>query len=504
MDEQLRRDWPMTLITTSGEAVGLPQGTMGNSEVGHQNIGAGRIVDQEIMRITRAIRDGSFFSNAALLEAMNRPFANGRNGRVHLLGLLSDGQVHSDIEHLFALIDLAKQQNVPADRLLIHVITDGRDVGPKSAMRYLAALENKLRDVGVGRIATVCGRYYTMDRDHRWQRTAWAYRALTGRGDSDAPPLTAATATDAVQHFYDNPPEPSRAGDEFVAPTLIASVDDPHVHDGDSVIFFNFRGDRPRQITRAFTLSDEQWSQVQGGGFDRGQRIDDLFFCTMSGYEAGLPVSAIAFEKPPKLKQVLGQVIAEAGLMQFRCAETEKFAHVTFFFNDYREEPFEGEQRELIPSPQEVSTYDQKPEMSAKGVCDAVCRRLASDDVPALLVVNFANPDMVGHTGNLDAVVKAVQTVDQCVGRIVEATLARGGSLIVTADHGNAEQMWDPEHDSPHTAHTVYDVPLFVVGEPFRNAALRSGGILGDIAPTVLSMLGIPQPKEMTGRSLLM
>ncbi len=503
VDAQLRRDWPMTLVTTCGESVGLPPGTMGNSEVGHQNIGAGRIVDQELMRITHAIRDGTFFENPSLVEAMQRPFAGDRDGHVHLMGLLSDGQVHSDIEHLFALIDLAKQQNVSADRLLIHVITDGRDVGPKSAVRYLSALQEKLHEAGVGRIATVCGRYYTMDRDHRWQRTAWAYRLLTGRGSSDAALRTAATAIDAVEHFYKNPPEPSRIGDEFIEPTLIASVDDPHIQDGDSVIFFNFRGDRPRQITRAFMLADEQWAQVQGGGFDRGQRVEDLYFCTMSGYEAGLPVSAIAFEKPPKLPNVLGQVISEAGLTQFRCAETEKFAHVTFFFNDYREDPLEHEHRELIPSPQDVSTYDQKPEMSAEGVCNAVCERLARDPVPELFVVNFANPDMVGHTGNLDAVIKAVETVDKCVGRIVEAALARGGSLIVTADHGNAEQMWDPEHDSPHTAHTVNDVPLFVVGKPFRNATLRPGGILGDIAPTLLDMLGIPQPKEMTGRSLL-
>jgi 2,3-bisphosphoglycerate-independent phosphoglycerate mutase len=501
VDDQLRTQWPHTLMTTCGEAVGLPPGTMGNSEVGHQNIGAGRIVDQELMRITKAIDIGSFFHNQALIEAMQRPQATG--GRVHLLGLLSDGKVHSTIEHLFALIDLAVQQQVPADRLLIHVITDGRDVGPCTALGYIDQLQAKLRETGIGHIASVIGRYYAMDRDHRWERTALAYHTLTGRGEMDAPMAIAASASEAVQRYYDQPSDANRASDEFVLPAIMADVPSPQIHDGDSVIFFNFRGDRPRQIVRAFMLDDAQWSQVQGGGFQRGKRLRDVHLCAMSRYEQGLPVSDVAFDKPPKLPSILGQVIADAGLTQFRCAETEKFAHVTFFFNDYREAPFTGESRVLIPSPQDVTTYDQRPEMSARGVCDAVLERLSQPDVPSLFVVNFANPDMVGHTGNLKAVVKAVETVDACVGRIVQATLQRGGSLIVTADHGNAEQMWNPATDVPHTAHTVYDVPLYVIGEAFRNRSLRDGGILGDIAPTALEMLKIPQPAAMTGRSLL-
>lgn len=514
VDDALRRDWPYTLIRTSGENVGLPPGTMGNSEVGHQNIGAGRIVDQEVMRITRAIRDGSFFANAALKSAFDHATRTG--GSVHLLGLLSDGQVHSDIEHLFALLELAAQCNFRGDRVLMHIITDGRDVGPKTALGYLDRLEGKMREMGIGRIATVMGRYYAMDRDHRWERIAAAYAVMTGRSVahprlSASPVRTARSARAAIEAYYANPDDASRDGDEFIPPVRVVAEesDDARgtVRDGDSVIFFNFRGDRPRQLTRAFTLDDAAWADVQAGGFERGERIDNLYFCTMTGYEAGLPVSAVAFEKPPKLKDILGEVVAREGLHQFRCAETEKFAHVTFFFNDYREQPFAGEERTLLPSPQDVGTYDQKPEMAAEEVCRAVLDRLeqgaGGSEMPGLFVVNFANPDMVGHTGKLDAVIQAVETVDACVGRIIDAVRKQGGALIVTADHGNAEQMWSPEHDSPHTAHTTYDVPLFVIGESFKATALRSGGRLADIAPTLLAMLGIDPPDAMTGRSLL-
>jgi 2,3-bisphosphoglycerate-independent phosphoglycerate mutase len=513
---QLMREWPNTLVITCGEDVGLPPGTMGNSEVGHQNIGAGRIVDQELMRITRAIRDGSFFQNRAFLAAIDHARQN--NSQLHLLGLVSNGYVHSDIEHLFALIDLIKQQNFPGERVFIHAITDGRDVGPSTGLDFITQLQARLASshpdvMKRPRIATVIGRYYAMDRDNRWERVAQAFATLTGREVHHAlmprgfKPRHATSATEAVQHYYDRPSEPSRTGDEFVLPTQIvdAHSDRPlaTIGDNDAVIFSNFRGDRPREITKAFVLSDHGWKNVTNGGFDRSAPIRNLFFCTMAGYEKGLPVSAIAFEKPPKMPNILGEVVSKAGLAQFRCAETEKFPHVTFFFNDYREEPFAGEKRELIPSPKDITTYDQKPQMSAQGVCDAVLRRLAAEDCEPLIIVNFANPDMVGHTGKLDAAIKAVEVVDECVGRIVDATLARGGSLIVMADHGNAEQMWDPETNSPHTAHTTYDVPLIVIGEKFRGRSLRSGSRLADIAPTILQMIGLTQPSEMTGRSLL-
>ncbi len=519
---RLMQVWPNTLIITCGEDVGLPPGTMGNSEVGHQNIGAGRIVDQELMRITRAIRNGSFFSNPGFVGAMEHARKTG--GNLHLLGLLSNGFVHSDIEHLFALIEMARQQGFPGDRVVIHAITDGRDVGPTTGLGFIRQLEAKLAPQGgtgprLGRIATVCGRYYAMDRDNRWERVAQAFSMLTGL-DVEHPLLPptfhvrqARSAEQAVQEYYDHPTEPNRTGDEFVLPTQILKQDGHYriatISDGDSVIFFNFRGDRPREITKAFMLDDAAWAKVPNalpdgkGGFDRSGRLNDLFFCTMAGYETGLPVSAIAFEKPPKMPNILGEVVSRSGLTQFRCAETEKFPHVTFFFNDYREQTFPGEGRELIASPKDVATYDQKPQMSATGVCEAVLRRLNAPDCEPLIIVNFANADMVGHTGNLQAAIKAVESVDACVGQIVDAALKRCGSLIITADHGNAEQMWDPIHNCPHTAHTVYNVPLIVVGEPYRGWRLHSGGRLADIAPTLLQMMGMQIPKEMTGQSLL-
>ncbi len=497
VDDSLMREFPSTLIKTSGEDVGLPVGpdgpVMGNSEVGHQNIGAGRIVDQELMRITRAIRSGDFARNPTLLTAFDRAARTGR--RVHLMGLLSDGQVHSDLAHLVALLDLAVAVGFPSDRLFIHAFTDGRDTPPNSGIRYLTDLERALA-TRRGRIATVMGRFFSMDRDHRWDRVAKAWECLVGRSTREGE-----SAGAVVRDHYAAPPNPSQASDEFVPATRIRGVDGS-IEDGDSVIFFNFRGDRPREITKAFLFDEPSFRTLPNGGFDRGAVPKDLYFATMANYEAGLPVHVV-FERPPMMPHILGEWIAHHGLAQFRCAETEKFPHVTFFFNDYREEPFPGESRAIIPSPRDVATYDLKPEMSASGVRDAVLARLAAADCEPFLIVNFANCDMVGHTGSLPAAIKAVEVTDACVGAIVDATLKRGGSLVITADHGNVEQMIDPATGSPHTAHTNYTVPLVVVGEAFRGRQLRDGGRLGDIAPTMLDMVGVAAPIEMTGRSLL-
>ena len=535
VDARLAAEFPRTLIRTSGEDVGLPVGpdgpVMGNSEVGHQNIGAGRIVDQELMRITNAIRRGDLASHPVLLAAVAHARRTG--GDLHYLGLVSDGQVHSDLAHLLALVDFAKGAGVAAGRLHIHAITDGRDTAPRSAPGYLATLEAHLARVGVGAIATVVGRFYAMDRDHRWERVEAAYGALTGSRAASASASadtgaaagasggasaarTAATALEAVERYYAAPSDPSRGGDEFVLPTMVgpdaASVARSRIKPGDAVLFFNFRGDRPRELTKAFVLDDAAWARVEGaregarkdwrGGFDRGTRLGDLFFATLAEYETGLPVEVV-FRRPARMKHILGEWLSIHGVRQFRCAETEKFPHVTFFFNDYREEPFEGESRTIVPSPKEVATYDLKPEMSAAGVRDAVLARLASADCEPVIIVNFANGDMVGHTGSLEATVRAVEVVDGCVGAIVDAVLARGGSAIVTADHGNAEEMWDPRANCPHTAHTSYTVPCSVVGEAFRGRRLRGDGRLGDLAPTLLEMIGLSKPAEMTGNSLL-
>lgn len=501
--DRLEAEWPTTLVHTSGEDVGLPTAekgpVMGNSEVGHQNLGAGRIVDQELMRITNAIRGGEFFENAALDAAFAHAEATG--GRLQVLGLVSDGQVHSDLDHLVAILDAAKRRGFPGDRVLVHAITDGRDTPPTGGRGYLATVERAMVEHGIGRIVSVMGRFWAMDRDHRWDRVERAYRCLVGPVEADFDSADAALAA-----WYEAPPEPSQHGDEFVAPVGIgtdaADLAATRIAEGDSVLFFNFRGDRPREITKAFVLDDAAWAEVERGGFDRGPRLGNLRFTGMTRYETGLPIEVI-FEKPPRMPDILGEVVASAGLTQFRCAETEKFPHVTFFFNDYREEPFDGERRTIVPSPTDVATYDHKPEMSAAGVRDAVLGRLAAPDCERLIIVNFANGDMVGHTGSLEAAIAACEVVDDCVGAIVEATLARGGGLVVTADHGNAEQMWDPVGDCPHTAHTNYAVPLIVVGEPYRDATLREDGRLADVAPTLLAMLGIDAPSAMTGRNLV-
>ena len=499
--DRLMADYPHVLIHTSGEDVGLPPGTMGNSEVGHQNIGAGRIVDQEVMRITRRIRDGSFFENAALCGAADRALKTG--GCVHIMGLISDIGVHSVLDHLYAVVQLCGQRGVPAERVIVHAFTDGRDSPPDSGLGYMRQIEARLREIGVGRVGSVVGRFWAMDRDNRWNRVERAYRMLTlGEGSR------VATAEEAFRHYYDNPTEPNMYGDEFIEPTLIcpAGSEPAIIRDGDSVIFFNFRGDRPREITKAFTFAEFPFvGQDKTGaettmGFARERGLD-LFYATMTAYEQGLPVQ-VAFEKPPRMKGLLGEYLSDLGLKQFRAAETEKYPHVTFFFNDYRDDPFPGEDHAMVPSPREVTTYDQKPEMSAREITEVMLRQIESGKYD-FMVLNYANGDMVGHTGSLQAAIRAVETVDECVGRVAQAVLEQGGALIVTADHGNCEQMIDPVSKRPHTAHTTYDVELILVDDRYKKRSLRSGGRLADIAPTLLAMMGLEAPPEMEGRSLL-
>ncbi|MGB1815233.1 MAG: 2,3-bisphosphoglycerate-independent phosphoglycerate mutase, partial [Rubripirellula sp.] len=418
-------------------------------------------------------------------------------GTLHLLGLMSDGRVHSDLEHAFAVVDLVKTSGLASEKFAVHAITDGRDTSPTGGRDFVQQLEDKMAEAGVGHVASVVGRFYAMDRDLRWERVETAYRMMTEGAER-----TAATASEAIQSYYDNPTDENRKGDEFIAATTIMGPHGPTlVKDGDAIIFLNYRGDRTREITKAFVLPDDQWKDIEGGGFDRGNQIQNLYFATMTGYEAGLPVQVI-FEKPAKMPNILGEYISSLKLHQFRCAETEKYPHVTFFFNDYRDDPFSEEDRGMAASPRDVSTYDQKPEMSAEEVTSKVLAEIESEKA-ALIIVNFANGDMVGHTGVVEAAVKAVEKVDSCVGNIVEATLAKGGSLIVTADHGNCEQMIDPKSGGPHTAHTTFDVPLIVVEPDLGGQELRSGGRLADIAPTVLELLGLPIPDEMTGQPLL-
>jgi len=502
VDDRLMAEYPNVLIRTSGEDVGLPDGVMGNSEVGHQNIGAGRIVDQEIMRITRRIRDGHFFQNAALAGAINQIQRTG--GRLHLMGLCSDAGVHSTLDHAYAVVELARRRGVPRDRVCFHAFTDGRDTPPHSGIDFIRQVEARLREIGVGRVCSVVGRYYAMDRDNRWDRVEKAYRLLA-RGDGHV----VRSAEEAFRRYYEHPTEPSRGGDEFIEPTIVSESGRPDglVQAGDAVVFFNFRGDRPRELVKAFTFehfpfeAKDKDGAIRLMGFNRGQRIADLYFCTMCEYESGLPVH-VAFPKGDKMPAILGAYWSALGLTQFRCAETEKYPHVTFFFNDYREEPFPGEDRCMAPSPRDVTTYDQKPEMAAFAVTDVMLQRIA-EGRHDLYVLNYANGDMVGHTGVLSAAVRAVEAVDQCVGRVVSAVLERGGAAVVTADHGNCEQMIDPATGGPHTAHTTFDVPLIVVDDRFKGRALRAGGRLADIAPTLLRMAEIDPPPEMTGRALL-
>jgi 2,3-bisphosphoglycerate-independent phosphoglycerate mutase len=498
--DALRRDYPWTLIHTSGEDVGLPEGTMGNSEVGHQNIGAGRIVDQESVRITKAIRSGAFYDNEALRSAIAAAKHKGRY--VHLLGLASDAGVHALLDHLYACLELC--QRLGQQKVAVHLFTDGRDTGPFTGIQFVQQVHQVCSEKEVGRIASVCGRYYAMDRDNRWERVARAYDMLTGR--TQAPLFD--SPEQAIQDYYDHPAHDSQQGDEFITPRMIGrDWRDTRIAEGDTVIFYNYRGDRPRELTRAFVMPqflDHVPPSPDTGarGFDRGQRLD-LHYVTLTAYEEELNAWVrVAYPKPPKMADICGQWLAGHGLRQFRCAETEKFPHVTFFFNDYRDAPFPGEERAIIQSPK-VATYDLQPQMSAPGVRDAVLKAL--DEDYAMIIVNFANGDMVGHTGKLDAAIQAIETVDQCVGAIVAKTLSKGGAAIVTADHGNAEQMWDPQTNAPHTAHTTYEVECIVVDDRLkdRRTKLREDGRLADIIPTAFAIMGLPAPQAMTGQPLL-
>ncbi len=502
VDDWLRQNYPNVLIHTSGEDVGLPVGVIGNSEVGHQNIGAGRIVNQELLRISTMIRSGEFTRNEVLLNAIAH--AKNNNTNLHLMGLASDAGVHSSLEHLYGLLLLAKDNGLESNQVLIHNFSDGRDCQPDLGIKFCEQIEAKTKQIGVGQIASVIGRFYAMDRDDRWDRVEVAYRLLTEGVGSHV-----TTATQAYSDYYKNPDDTNRKGDEFIRPSVVLDSNGkplPRISDGDAVIFYNFRGDRPRELTKAFCLDSFPYhAEGKDGvkremGFKRNSKMS-VKFITMTEYEQGLPVEA-AVTKPPKMPNTLGAYISDNGLTQFRCAETEKFPHVTFFFNDYRDEPYIGEDRQIIPSPRDVTTYDQKPEMSALGVTDEMLRRIAMDKYD-LMVLNYANGDMVGHTGSLTAAIEAVEAVDEGVGKIVNAVLQKGGALIVTADHGNCEQMIDPETGGIHTAHTTYDVDLIVVDGRCKELQLKTGGRLADIAPTALQLLGLPQPSEMTGESLI-
>jgi 2,3-bisphosphoglycerate-independent phosphoglycerate mutase len=473
--DRLWSEYPRTLIQASQKWVGLPMGQMGNSEVGHLNIGAGRIVYQDIVRIDRAIEDGSFFENAVLLRAMEE----GRKRALHLIGLLSDGGVHSHQNHLHALLDLAKRAGVR--EVYVHAITDGRDTAPHGGREYLRRLEERMGAIGLGKIATVCGRYWAMDRDKRWERTQRAYSLYT-RGEG----TRAGTAADAIQKSYD-----AGVTDEFVQPVTIARDGAPPVvvRDGDAVLFFNFRADRARQITRAFTDEDFQ-------GFER-QPWPRVHYTCMSRYDETFTLPVVFL--PESRTNILADTAAKAGKKTLRLAETEKYAHVTYFFNGGEEIPFPGETRLLVPSPK-VATYDLQPEMSAREVCDTLIREIQGDRHD-YLVCNFANPDMVGHTGVLAAAIKACETVDACVGRVLEVLDPARYVAIVTADHGNAELMVDPVTGGPHTAHTTNPVPCILVDPAYRGPLIDEGS-LRDLAPTMLNYLGVSLHPEMTGRDL--
>lgn len=478
--DELMSKYPFVKGNASGMAVGLPEGQMGNSEVGHLNMGAGRIVYQELTRITKEIQDGTFFENPALLDAVNNCRKN--NSALHLYGLLSDGGVHSHNTHVYGLLELAKRNGL--EKVYVHCFLDGRDTPPASGKGYVEQLEEKMKEIGVGKVASVMGRYYAMDRDNNYDRVEYAYKALT-KGEG----LTADSAPAGIQASYDR-----QETDEFVKPTVVTENGAPvaTIQDGDSIIFFNFRPDRAREITRAFCDDDFK-------GFAREKRLDVVYVC-FSDYDPTIPNKEVAFHKIA-VTNTFGQWLAANGMKQARIAETEKYAHVTFFFNGGVEEPNEGEDRILVNSPKDVATYDLKPQMSAYEVCDKLVEAIKSDKYD-VIIINFANPDMVGHTGVEEAAIKAVEAVDECVGRAVAAIKEVDGVLFICADHGNAEQLVDYETGAPFTAHTTNPVPFILVNYE-EGCGLREGGCLADIVPTLIEIMGKEQPVEMTGKSLL-
>lgn len=477
--KKIMADYPHSLLTCSGEEVGLPEGQMGNSEVGHLNIGAGRVVYQDLTRITRAIKEGSFFENEVLLEAINHSRESG--GALHLMGLLSDGGVHSHINHLYALLELAAKENMR--KVFVHAFLDGRDVPPANAREYIQPLEKKFNQLGFGAVATVMGRYFAMDRDRRWDRVERAFNAMTcGEG------FHTETTVEAVDRGYER-----NETDEFIQPTVIIHKDGmavANICSGDSVIFFNFRPDRAREITRAF--ADKNFN-----GFKRKKGYPGVNFTCMTLYDKNID-SPVAF-KPQSLNNTLGEVLSKNGVSQLRLAETEKYAHVTFFFNGGVEEPNSLEERILIPSPK-VATYDLKPEMSANGITEKFLEQLESGR-HGVIIMNYANPDMVGHTGDMEATIKALNTIDNCLGLVTGAVLKQDGTVLVTADHGNADEMKDKEGYT-QTAHTTNPVPFILIRRDTTGVQLRDGS-LRDVAPTMLQLLGLPKPAEMTGDTLI-
>ena len=477
--DQLMSQCPFVKGNASGMAVGLPEGQMGNSEVGHLNMGAGRIVYQELTRITKEIQDGDFFKNEALLAAVKNAKEN--NSALHFMGLLSDGGVHSHITHLFGLLELAKREGL--EKVYVHCFLDGRDTPPASGKGYIEELQAKMKEIGVGEIATVSGRYYAMDRDNRWDRVELAFKATT-KGEG----VKGTDAAEAVQASYD-----AEKTDEFVLPTVIEKEGKPvaTVQDKDSVVFFNFRPDRAREITRAFCDDDFK-------GFSREKKLDVTFVC-FTDYDETIGNKLVAFVKQ-EIKNTFGEYLAAHNMTQARIAETEKYAHVTFFFNGGVEEPNKGEDRILVKSPK-VATYDLKPEMSAYEVCDKLVDAIKSDKYD-VIIINFANPDMVGHTGVEAAAIKAVEVVDECVGRAVDALKEVDGQMFICADHGNCEQLVDYETGEPFTAHTTNPVPFILVNAD-PSYTLRENGCLADIIPTLIELMGMEQPAEMTGKSLL-
>lgn len=496
--DRLLREYPNTLIHTSGRFVGLPDGQMGNSEVGHLNIGAGRIVHMDSTRIELMIQNGELFSNSTLLAAMKNARSGGR--RLHLFGLVSDGGVHSYQTHLYALVRMAKQNGV--DRVFVHAFMDGRDTLPTNGAGYLQQLQQKMREYNTGKIATVNGRYYAMDRDRRWERIAKAFNAMV-YGDSEA-----GKYVDAIQRVKDS--YNKGVTDEFVVPFVcVDNRGEPlaTIRDEDSCICFNFRADRVRQITRALTrnsgLNAQNGSDLPGAAdldatIPRDRVPKNLHYVCMTQYDKQFSLPVVISRE--SLNNILANVMGQMKLRNLRVAETEKYAHVTYFFNGGVEQPFPGEDRVLVPSPK-VATYDLKPEMSAAGIADAAVKA-TEDSTFDVIIVNFANADMVGHSGKIEPTVKAVETVDACLGSIEAAVRAKGGAMLITADHGNAEMMIDPATGGPHTAHTTNPVPFIVVAENSKQFTLKNDGSLRDISPTILGMLGLPEPKEMTGQDL--